>query len=303
MMETLIVEGMQGMGDNIYQVPILAALAERHHGSVYLKTPWPEFYEGIRKLRFMRPTTTLRTQSRNAKRFKGYYEHKGGIARTMSIGYAHLHGHCDFSIHQALIRSAGLDGIPYHLSLGTRRKTRKRNYAVIRPPTIREEWRAPSRNPRMEYVQYAIDWLNVRGIETVVVADIDHPHELYDGSRPEHATAYFEHGELDTHELIDLFQNAKLVVGGVGFMVPMCIAFATPAVVLHGGAGGWNAPELIDAPGEGKPIHVLPENYCLCKQHTHNCDKKIHLWRIETALEQALETNSRSQKIGRGMTV
>jgi len=149
---------------------------------------------------------------------------------------------------------------------------------------------APSRNPRQEYVQHCIDRLNAGGFKTIVVCDVAPPYEDYADFRPTGASAYYEYGELGTAELLTLLGSAALVVGGVGFIAPMCQALGTPALILHGGAGGWNGPGAIDVPGaEGKLTHVLPIRYCLCRQHVHNCDKQIDLLILDTKLNYYLK--------------
>ena len=46
----MIVRGMKGLGDNIYQ----RAFVKRLPGPVYLETPWPELYEDLPGVKFVR---------------------------------------------------------------------------------------------------------------------------------------------------------------------------------------------------------------------------------------------------------
>lgn len=188
-------------------------------------------------------------------------------------------------MYQGLLRSVPLeDRRKYFLKFRDTAAARG-NYAVIRPATIRTEWGAASRNPKPEYIQFCVDHLRERNIETIVIADVDPPDEIYDGIRPAGATRYYERGEKSLPELIDLIHGARMVIGGVGFIAPMCIALGTPALIIHGGAGGYNGPMLIDAPGEGKLTHVLPEHYCQCQDRNHNCNKTINREKLKTAME------------------
>ncbi|MGV2896737.1 hypothetical protein ACNPPY_13175, partial [Achromobacter sp. AGC78] len=60
----MIVRGMKGLGDNIYK----RAFVKKLQGPVYLETPWPELYEDLPDVKFVRSETPLRTQSKNMAR-------------------------------------------------------------------------------------------------------------------------------------------------------------------------------------------------------------------------------------------
>lgn len=277
----LLVDGMLGLGDNIYQTPIIRELARQNQ--VYLRTPWPQLYRDMGKnLHLGRVETKLRTQGKNQLKnpippckFPDFY-------RRIRLSYV-PYQRKGVAFYRGLILAAGLNGFDYQLKLRPTCQNRK-DYAVIRPATFRQEWKALSRNPKPEYIQFAIDQLEKKGIETIVVADIDPPHEVYDGPRP-NASRYYEFGELGLEEMIELIYRARVVVGGVGFIVPLCIAIGTPAIIIHGGVGGCSAPSLIDAPGEGRPTHVLPESYCLCQSHSHPCNKDLDISKLQLVID------------------
>lgn len=277
----IALKGMFGLGDNIYQYPIVEELASRGH--VHLCTPWPQIYNGLSDVSFAMPVTKLRTQSRNVNESKDRYTCVGGLPEYR-LTYTPFQRR-GLPIYKGLMQSIGVQ-FPYHLKMAE--SYGGKGYAVIRPPTIRREWPAPSRNPLALYTQYAIDYLNDLGIITIVLADIQPSEEIWDGPAPERASVYFVNGELDVVSMFSLVHKAALVVGGVGFIVPMCIALGTKAVIVHGGAGGWNAPAIINAPGEGRLTHVLPGNYCLCRSHYHKCNKQIDILRIKKAIDEVL---------------
>ena len=72
-------------------------------------------------------------------------------------------------------------------------------------------------------------------------------------------------------------QNASLVVGGVGWIVPACAAAGVNLITILGGQGGHNHPKkLIDKPmNESKIKFIEPDNYCMCVDVRHSCDKTI----------------------------
>lgn len=282
-MNPVLVEGMLGLGDNIYQIPIIRRLAQVR--SVYLRTPWPQLYKDIGSVSFVQMETRLRTQTKNILKNHQTYATLPAVYDRMRLSYVSYQKK-GVAFYKGLSAAAGLLNFKYYLNLRSACKERK-NYAVIRPATLRQEWKAPSRNPRPEYIQNAINRLAERGIETIVVADIDPPHEIYDGPRPS-ASRYYEFGELGVEQVLDLVHQAKIVVGPVGFIAPMCIALGTPAVILHGGVGGYSSPQMINAPGEGELTHVLPKSYCYCQNHSHNCNKEMDTQLIKKAIDSIL---------------
>lgn len=56
----MFIRGMMGLGDNIYARAFI-----RQYPGAYLETPWPQLYSDI-DVKCVRPTTQLRTQSKNA---------------------------------------------------------------------------------------------------------------------------------------------------------------------------------------------------------------------------------------------
>lgn len=294
------------MGDNLYQVPVVSLLAQQQ-GPVYLRTPWPQFYRHIPQVIAVRSETRLRTQAKNVSASTSGFAPPPAKSRLLKLTYTPyvIRG---TPFYQGLCLSSWQNHQRYFLQLPRDpvMEMPRRNFAIIRPCTIRQEWRCPSRNPKPEYIQWAIDHLSQRGIETVVLSDIHPPDEVYSGPRPRNATAYFEHGELSAEELLEMFWSCRLVVGPPGFLAPMAIATGTPALVIHGGAGGLNAPHLIDAPGQGSLSHVLPDNHCMCRDRKHTCDKQINLCKLKQALDDLLVSSlpkkSPSQTIGAGMT-
>lgn len=281
----ILVEGMYGLGDNIFQVPIIRHLCLRDAPErIFLRTPWPQLYDEGRppNLFFTRPATTLRTQVKNMNRSGRYYQEPlRPPFRKARLSYV-ASQKLGLPLYQGLMASLGTS-FDYHLQLRPPCTNRKK-VAVIRPATLRREWFAASRNPRPEYLQACLDHLKGAGFHTVVVADLCSGQEYYDGSRPAGAHQYYEYGELGLWPLLNLVHSAALVVAGVGFMVPLCIALGTPALILHGGAGGWNAPEIINCPGAGAVTHVLPPAYCRCQDHHHACNKTIPAAQLRAAL-------------------
>jgi len=146
-------------------------------------------------------------------------------------------------------------------------------YVLVRPVTLRTEWMAMSRNPEPQYVAEAAAEAARRGYTVVSVADLEFGKEFIVGEPPPAHLEYHQ-GQLNVEQLLALVQGAAAVIGGVGWIVPACIAAKVPAWIVCGGQGGFNAPELIN-PQPSTVSFSVPDNFCRCKTKDHNCDKRI----------------------------
>ena len=252
---------MMGLGDNIYS----RAFVKNYPGA-YLETPWPEIYHDL-DVKCVRPATQLRTQAKNVRRNTVW--HRAPVGRTLSIKYGHM------PIIDGLRASFRCEPKEFDLPdfgptpvLG--------RYVVVRPVTVRAEWRADSRNPLQEYVFRAAEAARAAGYTVVSVADLEDRREWAVGELPP-ADIMFHSGELHVGELMSLTQNAVALIGGIGWIVPAAIATKVPALIVCGGQGGWNAPGRITDPiMELSHIEfMIPDNFCMCREKTHDCDKTI----------------------------
>lgn len=280
-MRPLLIQGMRGLGDNIFQRPFVRAAAAVRE--VYLETPWPQLYADL-PVKPVRTATRLRTQRKNedaqgAATWSA--PPRAGACDVVRLGYGHT-ALRQGSIVNALERSLPLGRTPFAFDLpdlgpraflGPGRPPRP--IAVIRPATVRQEWRNEARNPRPEYLRTIARWLAPTH-HRVVVADLAAGEEWLDGELPEHDEAYLA-GELDVLELLALVRDADLVVGGVGWIVPAAIALKTRAFVVLGGQGGHNAPEKITDPRMDlrRIGWARPKPYCRCENMRHRCVKVI----------------------------
>lgn len=258
-----IIHGMKGLGDNIYQRAFVKALPK----PFYLQTPWAELYEDIDGVYCTKPNTTLRTQLKNIRQYNQWHIEPNGVAVNIQYGREGLirgMQHC-FGVAPA---EFDLPDFGYVES--------KVKYAVVRPVTHRTEWMAQSRSPKPEYVAEAAKILRERGFLVVSVADLEDGKEWAETPLPE-ADVQYHKGELNVRQLLALIQNASVVVGGVGWIVPATIAAKVPAWIINGGNGGFNAPDKITDPRMdlSKIQFAIPDHFCKCFQHQHNCRKTI----------------------------
>lgn len=267
----LLIEGMQGLGDNIYQRPFVAELSKTR--PVYVRTAWPELYADLPGVRAVRPQTTLRTQAKNVAHVSNWAEPPRG-AEVVRVGYGA--GLERSSIWEEMAKSFGVRPDAMTLPLGESALPDAYRYVVVRPVTERKEWRNPARNPYPEYVNQCAASLRADGYHLVVVADLQHGEEWLVGGMPDGADLVFANGQLSPLQLFGLVQGAAAVLGGVGWIVPAAIAARVPIFTVLGGQGGHNAPDRIVPPVADNSLlgWGTPDAYCGCSSMQHNCDKR-----------------------------
>lgn len=275
-MKSVLIRGPWGLGDNCYLRPFVRAAAKRF--DLWLETPWPELYADI-GIRFVRGERKLRTQLANMALQPDACWSRPPTMREIKIGYG---GEiAATSIIRALERQwlrlqVKFDPALFDLpDLGSSPIKSERSIAVIRPVTVRKEWRNEARNPRPEYV-HAIAAELMATHTVVVIADIEPSQEWMIGELPP-AHHHFIRGELPVCKLLALVRDADVVVGGVGWIVPAGIALKVKTFVVLGGHGGHNAPVKITDPrlDLSRIGFAIPEGFCRCTNMLHNCDKTI----------------------------
>ncbi len=294
----LVIDGMYGMGDCIYQRPFIRDRLKMH-SEVYLRTPWPELYwdlESVGNLRFVKPDTQLRTQAQNANRTNQWRVPPLDIDST-KIKYGPWRLKQYGSIIRAMESILPLTSKPIFDCPPTPAATNyidtlvrtNRPVAIVRFPTIRKEWRADARNCLPQYMQTVVDEL--RSTHHIVsVAHNADGHEWF-VEEPQHVDQAFHLGELNVESLVALMHRASIAVGPVGWMLPMGLFCRTPTFMVFGGWGGIGRPDTLTDPRmDLSRFHAcLPDNFCLCKRMKHDCDKTIDGKRFMDELHSFLE--------------
>jgi hypothetical protein len=274
----VLIRGLWGLGDNIFQRPFVRAAAEQHE--LHLETPWPELYADL-DIKFVCGTRKLRTQRKNmARQPRDRWMRPAPIPmREIKVSYGRDITTTSIinSLEQRWSKlNVGFDPALFDLpDMGPSPVKADRPIAVVRPVTVRTEWRNEARNPQPEYV--AAIAAELMATHTVVaVADLA-PGEEWAVGEPPPAHLYFVHGELAVRELLALVRDADIVIGGVGWIVPAGLALKVKTFVVLGGHGGHNAPEKITDPrlDLSRIGFAIPENFCRCTNMLHTCDKTI----------------------------
>lgn len=252
---------MRGLGDNLFQRPFIKALPK----PVYVDTPWPEIYAGIDGVHFIRPVTPLRTQAKNIARHADWVM-PPGRQPTRQIRYGAE------GIIPGMIAAFGIMPGEFDLPpLPPSPETGK--YVVVRPATVRSEWRADTRNPASLYIDLAARRASEAGYKVISVADLVEGVEWVQDYEP-YADVKYHKGELPVEQLLALVKGAAAVIGGIGWLVPAALSAKVPAWIICGGQGGFNAPELI-CPAKSTITFAVPDNFCRCRLKQHACDKRI----------------------------
>ncbi|HCF5995843.1 TPA: hypothetical protein NIH69_001843 [Pseudomonas aeruginosa] len=252
---------MQGLGDSVY---IRAFL--KKYPNCYVETPWPQLLNDL-PVKCVRPTTQLRTQLRNIQREQEWHRPVGG--GQMRIHYGQM------PIVQGLRKAFRCEPAEFDLPDFGPSPVEGR-YVLVRPATVRAEWRADTRNPLPEYIASAAEEMRRRGWKVVSVADLEPGKEWALDPLPP-ADIQFHKGELPVEQLLALLQHADAVIGGIGWIVPAAIAAKVPAWIICGGQGGYNSPEHITdkCMDLSRITFAVPDRFCRCTLKQHTCDKRI----------------------------
>lgn len=255
--------GMLGLGDSIYQ----RAFLKGEKNQIYFVTSWPELYEDLPNVIPVKPATNLRTQKKNADKYQRWQPAPQATARPISYG---THG-----IIKGLSLSFGKKACEMDLpDFGE--SPVDGDYVVVRPVTLREEWKAVSRNPKPQYIEQSVNAIKAKGLKVVSVADLEEGKEWLVGNQI-NADIEFHKGELTIKQLMALCANAKALIGGVGWIVPTSLAYKVPAWVVLGGHGTFNHPkqlQQIDYPNNSI-TWAMPDEFCMCRMMAHDCNKTI----------------------------
>ncbi|QDX29571.1 glycosyltransferase family protein [Dickeya poaceiphila] len=278
-MQKLYIDGMQGIGDNIFQRAFIKRLCQTRE--IYLKTSIPEFYSDLPNVNFIRSDTTLRTQRKNEQSSTIRYVQLPPVqmeSRRIFYGNADLMR--PGGIFSAARRVFGCEPDGFDLpkfALPDIGLPKGRKIALIRPTTERSEWHHKSRGPLNKNIDAAAKLLHRRGYFCVSVADTVPGAEWIPDLEP-YADLKLHNGELKITELMALVNHADIVVTGPCLISQAALAYRTKMIFIGGGCGGSNHHSRItDASimDLSQCLFVYPDNYCMCQEMKHNCDKRI----------------------------
>jgi hypothetical protein len=275
---------MQGIGDQIYSRPFVRLLARDNE--VYIKTVLPSLYSDIPGLKFLDPGVPLyRTQAKAFASQEVDFVKPVRFQRKVNWHYGRLelkkHG-----IIPHMMECFGFDmGTELKFNLPTWEAAEQlldntiytaKKIAVVRPATVRSEWKCSSRNANPDYIAWCARMLQDAGYYVISIADCVDGVEWIDGEEPP-ADLKLHKGELGLLGTLSLLKRAHIVVGGSGFIIPGTVSAQTNLFVIFGGRGEYDNPhKVFDLRMNMKKIGwAIPENFCRCNRMEHDCDKTI----------------------------
>jgi ADP-heptose:LPS heptosyltransferase len=285
-MNNVLVKCFEGIGDNIYTLPFVKILAKSNQ--VYIKTPLPKIFKDVPNIKFIKfDDITYRTQQKSLIDDDTIYSIlPKNIYKTYTPQYAGKE-----LLENSIVGSFYKQfDIPYHTTIEWKLPSFKselgnflnkipknRKIAIIRPATIRKEWRVSTRNANSNYIAWCCKILNEAGYYTIAIADLSAGEEWLADNIDVPAELKLYKGELGIYGTLELLKHAEIVIGGSGFCIPATVSSDTNLFLILGGR------LLYD--GISKTLHpsmnlnkigiAYPDLPCKCSLNEHNCNKSI----------------------------
>lgn len=282
----ILLDSYHGLGDAFYMRPAVRKTSERRK-DVHLMNPWPQLFRDL-PVKLVKPQqVSLRVQRKNCDRpFEWTPKPERYVERFLSYDKR------DFDVlrtpPRAFMSRAGINSEISYEDFRfpvPREWTDKwadripRPFGVVHLPTLRREWKNPSRSPEKGYVSHlanlsgSIRWISLEPAPSKEEWVTDPPIENLAGT--------FTDDQLSIEDLVAIVSLADVVLTNVCFLVPMAPAVGTPIFTVFGGSVG---PELLFDPCMGDKVGwVAPEPFCNCIEMTHDCNKTIPKDRLEGA--------------------
>lgn len=285
--QSLVVMGMQGLGDNIHHRAIIRELMREH--DVTLATCHGTLYHDLvaRGLKLALRRSQLRTQAKTQAREKALLAAplpKGARSVTIWSGAVKAYG----SGLAAMFASVGLTmperpdfslPVPQEWRKALRERlpsaAKRRPIMVHRPVVLRREWDGRSRNP-LPAVYHELYSAIRSHFFVVSCADLEPGAEWVDGPPYQEADLLFHRGELHFPQLAALWAEAALVFASPGFAPILAQAVGTPSVTVFGGRESSRTTNWVGA-HLAPTLMIDPDRPCDCYSHVHKCDKRISL--------------------------
>ncbi len=272
----IYVTGMFGLGDSMYMRPIVKELVKR--GPVTVETPWPFLFNDIEDVYTTPARTNLRTQLKSMR--TAQYKRPMAtvpISQKLYLRYKGQEIQRGVTILESLARAVDVS-LPdeIDMSIPALRGRWARRRAFIRPVTLRKEWLNSARAPKTEYLAQVAQWVQDDGYTSFCISDTKLKEEwVVDPPPPADYT--LTKGEMPALQMLTFAAASEILIGGVGFLVPLALASKTPLFCLLGGNGAYNHPSiLVDPRVDSRMIGwATPDNFCMCTNDRHECDKTI----------------------------
>jgi hypothetical protein len=281
-MNSLMINLMQGLGDNIYARPFVRAALMKKNRDVYVKTCWPQLFWDLVEdhgLKLVKWSSKLRCQGKNEDRFGvDVYSPRPCCAQEVNVNYSRADLREGLGIVGGLRMTNHLDidddfsFQPKSEWLAAALPFVDRPYALIKPPTLRTDWHNEARNPCPRAFQRCIDEQRETHF-MISLADLTRNKEWL--AHPvEGIDLELHDGDLPLETVIGLAAMADVLLTAPGFFIPLGISLHVKTFCVF---GGWHRPtDVIDScMNLDRYAYVAPEPFCACMINNHNCNKDI----------------------------
>jgi len=317
--QNLYLSGPNGFGDNFYLRSLIKHLAKRYK-TIYIRTAAPEVYWDIPNVKFVYSNQLeLRTQLKHVKKY-----HKKTWVKvppeTKELPWsaclpvyrqrAHqIHLVEERSVTEYIQEENNIEDFDFSFPLkkewlDSAKKiirsldNKGKKICIIRPPTVRKEWPAESRNPKVEYIQLLINKYK-KEYYFISIADLEKDKEWLEGNLTG-IDKKFHHGELSITTIFSLIKLTDIMIAYPGFFALVAIAVRSKCFCIFGGLQ--TAEHLFNKNmGLENFEYITPHPFCNCYEMSHKCNKEIPEEKIIERFEELKNRKKHLKKVTVGM--
>ena len=311
--------GPNGFGDNFYLRCLVRHLVKKYE-TVYIRTALPEAYWDIPNVKFVyNDRLDLRTQLNHCKKY-----HKDtwskvplGTKELQWSACLPLYRQRSFQKHLTEDRSVtkfiqeenNIKDFDFSFPLKdewiiSAKKViesldnKGKKICIIRPPTVRKEWPAISRNPKIEHIQLLIDKYK-KEYYFISIADIEQYEEWLDGDL-DGIDKRFHHGEIPITTIFGLIKLTDMMITYPGFFTLIAIVLRSKCFCIFGGLQTHDHL-FNENMGLENFEYVIPEPFCNCFDMAHKCNKEIPEEKIIKKFDDLKNRKKKLRKASVGM--
>lgn len=302
--KTLLVKGYCGIGDHVHMRPFILDASKRY-GKIYIESAFPDiFFHDIPNVVCLpKPHVT-----------------KGVIDRVESCKKAGLYGEkmmqydelIKFSYGDEIKRSKApilksfQSQLPHsqypNIDLSfpvkdewkeaARKIVPQKKICFLRLATNRAEWGnfSCSRNPKMEYVEYAVKRAKEQGYFIVSVNNLKEYNESIDGAIPAGIDLFLHEGQLSTTAMIGLMSIADIAIVTPSNAMLLGASLGTKTLAIF---GGFSSSEIYFDPLKLPHVTCIDSDQkCCCFDVRHGCSKHINTERLVKSCDEFFNVKS-----------
>ena len=302
--KTLLVKGYCGIGDHVHMRPFILDASKRY-GKIYIETAFPDiFFHDIPNVVCLPKTHVTKgvvDRVESCKKAGKYGEKKAKYDELVKFSYGD-----EIKRSKAPILKSFQSQLPHsqypNIDLSfpvkdewkdaARKIVPNKKICFLRLATNRAEWGkiSCSRNPRMEYVEYAVNRAKELGYYIVSVNNLKEYNESIDGAIPAGIDLFLHEGQLSTTAMIGLMAISDIAITTPGNAMLLCAALGTKTLAIF---GGFSSSEIYFDPLKLSNVTCIDSDQkCCCFNVGHNCNKTICKERLVKSCDEFFKDKS-----------